>query len=450
MASLEKDKSGNLTIRVLGADGKRRPIRLGKVPLKLAASIKSHVAELESHRAAGVPLPVQLAKWTAAIDDDLHTKLVVVGLVAPREAKRQAILADFIAAHLAKRASAKHSTLLVYKRAEKLLLAHFGAGCNLGDVTEQDAIDFSEALRSQGKAEATIRRMCSVARMLFKAAVRGRLLTHNPFDVEVVKTTVRGNADRFQFIPAEWIQRIVNTCPDDEWRALVILSRFGGLRCPSEHLSLKWGHVNWEQGTMAVPSPKTAHHEGKGIRVVPLFPEVREILQRLFDVAPEGSEFIITRYRRTNSNLRTQFERIITLAGLNPWPRLFHNLRASRQTELSAIHPEHVVCGWLGNSQAVAREHYLHSVEADLAKAISGPAVVSAPKLGHKAGHAQAIRTLPELAATCPENDKTPQNKLFCGVMMLTDEAGKLRKMDDTGLEPVTSTMSTWRSNQLS
>lgn len=338
--------------------------------------------------------------------------------------------------------SAKSATLLVYKRAERLLIAHFGADCNLGDVTEQDAIDFSEALRAQGKAEATIRRMCSVARMLFKAAVRGRLIMHNPFDVEAVETTVWGNADRFQFIPAEWIQRIINVCPDDEWRALVILSRFACLRCPSEDLSLKWGHVNWEQGTMAVPSPKTAHHEGKGVRVVPLFPEVREILQRLFDVAPGGQEFIITRYRRTNANLRTQFERIITSAGLNPWPRLFHNLRASRQTELSAIHPEHVVCKWLGNSEAVAREHYLHSVDADLAKAISGPAVVSAPKLGHnlgqsapKLGHSEAIRTLPELADDCSINEKTPQNKAFCGVVMLTDEAGEMALMGGEGCE---------------
>ena len=33
-------------------------------------------------------------------------------------------------------------------------------------------------------------------------------------------------------------------------------------------------------------------------------------------------------------NLRTQFCRIIRRAGFAPWPKLWHNLRASRESEL--------------------------------------------------------------------------------------------------------------------
>jgi hypothetical protein len=43
-----------------------------------------------------------------------------------------------------------------------------------------------------------------------------------------------------------------------------------------------------------------------------------------------------------NVNLRTQFERIVKHAGLKKWPRLFHNLRSSRQTELAETFPSHV------------------------------------------------------------------------------------------------------------
>jgi hypothetical protein len=65
--------------------------------------------------------------------------------------------------------------------------------------------------------------------------------------------------------------------------------------------------------------------------------------------------YFITRYRQRNANLRTQFERIIEGAGVTPWSRLFHNLRSSRQTELSDLHPAHKVCRWLGNTEQVER-----------------------------------------------------------------------------------------------
>jgi hypothetical protein len=61
--------------------------------------------------------------------------------------------------------------------------------------------------------------------------------------------------------------------------------------------------------------------------------------------------------------------RIIVKAGLTPWPKLFHHLRATRQTELTAAFPLHLVCKWIGNKQAVAAEHYLQVTDADFEKA---------------------------------------------------------------------------------
>ena len=47
--------------------------------------------------------------------------------------------------------------------------------------------------------------------------------------------------------------------------------------------------------------------------------------------------------------------RIIGRAGLSTWPKLFQNLRSTRETELCEEFPDHVVTKWLGNSTAVAR-----------------------------------------------------------------------------------------------
>jgi hypothetical protein len=59
-----------------------------------------------------------------------------------------------------------------------------------------------------------------------------------------------------------------------------------------------------------------------------------------------------------------QMGSIVTDAtGLEPWPKLFHNLRATRQTELQERFPSHVVCKWIGNSSMIAAKHYLQVTE---------------------------------------------------------------------------------------
>ena len=67
---------------------------------------------------------------------------------------------------------------------------------------------------------------------------------------------------------------------------------------------------------------------------------------------------VIAKYA-SQVNLRTRFHKIIERAGLVPWERAFHNLRATRQTELEDGFPSHVVCAWMGNSESTARKHYL-------------------------------------------------------------------------------------------
>jgi len=160
---------------------------------------------------------------------------------------------------------------------------------------------------------------------------------------------------------------------------LFALSRFGGLRCPSEHLGLRWCDVDWEHDRFTVRSPKT-ERKGKPFRLVPLFPELRPHLEAVYFAALETGELpehVITRYRDTNANLRTQLCRIIAKAGLQPWPKLFQNLRATRATELvSQGWPEYKVCAWLGHTEAVAKRHYWQVTDDDYQRAAGGDAAL--------------------------------------------------------------------------
>jgi hypothetical protein len=130
-----------------------------------------------------------------------------------------------------------------------------------------------------------------------------------------------------------------------------------------------------------VRAPKT------GTRIVPIFPELLPHLRECVEAASDGkgASHVITRYRDTGTNLRTQLHRILARAGLPPWERAFHNLRASRQTELAASYPLYVVCAWLGNSAKVAMKPYVQVREEDFERA-TAPAV-----LGSRAAKSAAL-----------------------------------------------------------
>ena len=125
---------------------------------------------------------------------------------------------------------------------------------------------------------------------------------------------------------------------------------------------------------MLVHSPKTEHFQGGESRWVPIFPELRSYLEEMFEQAKPGAEYVITRYRDPNVNLRTQMLKIISRAGLKPWPKLFQNLRATRETELAEKFPIHVVFAWIGNTPKVAKDSYLQVTDDHFAKAAQNPA----------------------------------------------------------------------------
>lgn len=90
-------------------------------------------------------------------------------------------------------------------------------------------------------------------------------------------------------------------------------------------------------------------------RTIPIYPELYRWLKEAFDPEQEYCLFGIT---GTPSNIRDHFGRIIKKAGLQPWPRIWHNLRASRDTDLSEFLPAHAVAALMGNSAETSNQHY--------------------------------------------------------------------------------------------
>jgi len=365
MACVGKEPGGRKRILFVARDGSRRTIRIGKTSMGQAESFKTKIESLVTTQFTG-RMDDEIGRWLVNLGDKMYAKLAAVGLVEPR-VDQSAVpevpvapalcLGAFVNQYIESRIDLKPGTLRNHQEVCDRLLGFFEASKLLNTITPGDADAWRLYLVKRGLAENTIRASCKVARKFFRAAVRSRLIAENPFSD--LKVTTKKNRDRDYFVTRQDAEKILMACPDIDWKLIFTLCRFGGLRCPSEVLTLKWVDVNWEQGRILIHSPKTEAHEDHEARFVPIFPELRSYLLAAFEEAQPGAEFVITKGRFASGNLGTQMLRIIERAGVKPWDKLFMNCRASRETELAETWPEHVVCNWLGHSQVIARKHYL-------------------------------------------------------------------------------------------
>ncbi len=383
MASISKDPNGRKRIIFSLPNGKRKAIRLGKMPQRAAETVKTKVEQLLAAKVSGCGWDNETARWVADLSDELADKLAKAGLIPARD---RATLGAFIESYILARHDVKPRTVERLRLAQRGLVDHFGVDKPLRDITPGDADAFRLFLIGKGLAENTVRRRCGRAKQFLAAALRRRLVSENPFSG--LKSTVQANESRYHFVTQREAQKTIDACPDAQWRLIVALSRYGGLRCPSEHLALRWGDIDWANGRFTVHSPKTEHHAGGESRLVPIFPELKPYLAEAFEQAEPGTEHVITRYRDQNSNLRTQLLRIISKAGIEPWPKLFQNMRSTRETELAERFPIHAVCKWIGNSQAVAAKHYLQVTDEHFRQAAEeqDEAAQNAAQYAHETG----------------------------------------------------------------
>ncbi len=387
MASIMQQKNGGYQIQFVDPDRRRRSVRLGKIKARSAQLIKLRIEQLVVNRKTGVANDAELIQWLNGITDELHAKLARVDLVASRT-KHQAIeLKAFLDAFRDRRKDVKPATREVWKQPMRNLIEYFGADRDIKSVTVADAMDFRQHLIGTKLAPTTVAKRLQFVRMFFNDARKRKLIRENPFAEVSAKSVIRLSERRF--VTRQETDKLLDACTNHDWRTIVALARYGGLRCPSEVLSLRWQDIDWDGKRIIVPSPKTAHH-GKETRIIPLFPELKVALDDAWEMAPEGAVYVVDeKYRLSansktgwrNCNLRTTFKKIVERAGLKPWPKLFHALRSSCETELAREYPIHVVTAWLGNTPSIALKHYLITTDEDFERAARGePADVEPEK----------------------------------------------------------------------
>ena len=138
--------------------------------------------------------------------------------------------------------------------------------------------------------------------------------------------------------------------------------------------------MDWEKGLFTVKSPKTEHHEHHQERKVPLFPELREGLEK----HRSDCEFVIQGFQGTTWGLYVPFQKIANKAGLGIIKDPFVNMRRSRSNEVADRWRPKLESLWIGHTEQIMRRHYAGATDEDFLNA--------AELIAHAKSHAGADR----------------------------------------------------------
>jgi hypothetical protein len=136
---------GKRGIQVVGEDGKRRQVRLGRVDQRTAEGVERLVASKRS----GMPIAADTASWLGVIPDQLHERIAKLDLCESRnkEAKGDMPLRVMLEAYIERRrADLKAWTIIKLEHGRNNLIGFFGEARTIDSITVADAQDFRRHL----------------------------------------------------------------------------------------------------------------------------------------------------------------------------------------------------------------------------------------------------------------------------------------------------------------
>lgn len=384
MASIRKRSNGTFEIRFVDHENARRSLYLSKLSKRGVEGVASKIEHIVARKIQGSEPDRDVSEWIGKLSGSLHNKLVRLGLVAARQTAEPAVVEEtpqsptvrewtdrYIRGH-----AAKASTIEQLEITARSLCKFLGPDRRIDGVTPGDAEDFRKWLQTKGNerkgyscglAANTVRRRIGRSKQFFGAATKHKLIQQNPFAGEA--SAVGGNEARLFLVPSEWVERCIRVAPCEDWRIILAFARYAGMRSHETRIQ-RWEDIDLVNNRMIVRSNKTPPS-----RVCPIFPELRPHLLRAREMAPTGAEYVQVRYSH-DANILTTLEKIVSKAGLVPWPKLMQNLRATRETELLANYPAKDVTSWLGNSPQVANRHYAMTMQASFDQAVARGATI--------------------------------------------------------------------------
>lgn len=266
----------------------------------------------------------------------------------------------------------------------RYLIEHFGPGQMIDTIGPLDADAWLDALEDDKLVKArsekcrrhyarlseqTVRGHVRNAKAMFNWARAFEIVTVNPFD-DFEGTPL--DSEPNHHVSLDDFEKVVAAASSDRWRAMFGLCRLAGLRtgaaltlpwagqATDSHGKRHWIGVDWDRRRICVVGK---HKRTRRYREVPVCQRLLDILLAAFENAKDG-QVTVTGF--SGNNVVRDGNRIVRVAGLEPWPKLYQAMRSSCENDWkSAGYAEPTYCAWAGHSPTVSRKHYVAPTDAE-------------------------------------------------------------------------------------
>ena len=437
---------------VINLNGKRRYIRITQImdgkktqsQQRLITKVFDWITELEVAFNGGFA-PDQIAVANIRRLDWLTERCVKFGLMPKTNVLSVQDLVDDYFNY--KEDQWQESTKEAWRRAEPHIVSILGGDTLLRDINKPIADKFKATLQNTpqrrsktGKllAKATVSKIVSRVRELFRYGVNAEYILANPFAHIKRHASDEAKPESRQFEVSEQIIRhVMNVASSAEWRLYIAMLRWGGAR-KSEPLEMKVSdiHLDGEFPLMNVYDVKESNRD-KGIVVkrngVPVFDEIMPELLDALEQHNGTSEWLFPTLRGYGDSIDKPFKDLVRKAGYEPWPAIFNNIRTARSNEIAREYGHRYLKPWLGHTQKTHEANYKTMQKADYEKVFG-----TGSYMDHSGG-------LQSLAAESAEIKKG-QNL----IEKSSRPSKVLTSATPTGFEPATTGSTVRYSNQLS
>jgi len=254
-----------------------------------------------------------------------------------------------------------------YRQAQKVFEDYVGSETLIADVTAGDVENFISEMKREGREASTIGNYLKRTRQAFQYAADHEWIEKNPIkysgkDFKIVKTMSKQKIQE-KLVTPETIDHLLNEPHPFEFKLLLNLVRWTGCRI-AEALILRWSDVSFQEDDPRneLREKDTAHsgtdRSKNPTRTVPLFTELRPVLEQARELAAEDEEYVFNelgdlrqkpdfeltdangqriREGRYETNVGGHLTRAIRKAGLEVWPQPWHAIRDFRLNELSRL-----------------------------------------------------------------------------------------------------------------
>lgn len=290
-----------------------------------------------------------------------------------------------------KAGTTKPSTQARYKASVKAILAHLGeteASRPLDSLTIGKLREFRDKLKAEGRtAKTTNHYLKDVNSALLAAAKEGHIQRSPADNLEALPEEDSTNREPLTFVQ---VAKLVQSAPSEDWRGVILLGAFGGLRL-GDAAQLTRGCIDLQERVIRFKPQKTPRKKEakKAPILLPMHAELLRHFERI-DLTADPDAFVFPSLARVsiagNNGLSSRFVRIMEAAGVSRGQTRkhidgmagrsahslsFHSLRHTFNSSMfnSGVSQE-VRMKIVGHTDSKTNEGYTHAELAALRRAV--------------------------------------------------------------------------------